>query len=140
MSPRAAASEVLVIRSYSNPRVNAVIFEGGTLEDFTEQDWLDLAVAALDQAGLSARDQRAITKVAVEAFEYSGHTRTANAPGIEKCAGCDEQNACSSYDVTFTSGSRETVRYCDDCAALARINWNGETATIKAVESPQGAS
>lgn len=130
-----------MIRSYSNPRVNAVIFEGGTLEDFTEQDWLDLAVASLDQAGLSARDQRAITKVAVEAFEYSGHTRAAaKSPGIEKCNGCDEQHACSSYDVTFVSGKRETVRYCDDCAALARINWNGETAAIKTVESPQGAS
>lgn len=67
-----------MIRSYSNPRVNAVIFEGGTFEDFTEQDWLDFAVAALDQAGLSARDQRAITKLATEAFEYSGHARAAS--------------------------------------------------------------
>lgn len=65
-------------RGYDNPRVNDAIYKGATFDDFTEADWLELALAALDQAGLSARDQHAIEKTAREAFEYSGHARAAS--------------------------------------------------------------
>lgn len=70
-----ARSSSTSTRGYANPRVHAAVYQGATFEDFTEQDWLDLAIAALDQAGLSARDQRGIEKTAREAFEYSGHAR-----------------------------------------------------------------
>lgn len=62
------------------------------------------------------------------------------AAAIVKCAGCDESVPVRPYDVTFTSGSIERVNYCDDCADLARMNWNGETAAIKGAAVGQSAS
>lgn len=50
------------------------------------------------------------------------------------CNGCDEPRPTRSYDVTFTDGHAERCDYCDDCAALARMNWNGETAGIRPSE------
>ena len=34
------------------------------------------------------------------------------------------------YVVTYHDGTTEIVSYCDDCADLARLDWNGETASI----------
>jgi len=41
---------------YPNKLVNDVVY-GPETRDFTEQDWFDLAMAALDQAGLSLAQQ-----------------------------------------------------------------------------------
>lgn len=35
------------------------------------------------------------------------------------------------YVVTGHNGNRTICSYCDDCANLARIDWNGETAKIE---------
>lgn len=48
----------------------------------------------------------------------------------EACNGCDQSRETTRYNVTYHSGTSETVRYCDDCAALARMDWNGETRSI----------
>jgi hypothetical protein len=47
------------------------------------------------------------------------------------CVGCDSDGDVAQYDVTFTDGTTERCAYCSDCASLARMNWNGETAAIK---------
>jgi hypothetical protein len=44
---------------YSNARMNAAIYHQ-TTDGFTKQDWLDLAMAALDQAGCSVSLQARI--------------------------------------------------------------------------------
>lgn len=41
----------------------------------------------------------------------------------------------AAYRVTDHDGSVETCHYCADCAQLAAIDWNGETAAIEAVPS-----
>lgn len=38
------------------------------------------------------------------------------------------------YRVTGFDGSAIICSYCADCAALARINWNGETSAIVDIE------
>ncbi len=48
--------------TYTNPKVNLVVYSGPT-DAFTEQDWIDLALAALDQACLSLQAQRAVREV-----------------------------------------------------------------------------
>ena len=35
------------------------------------------------------------------------------------------------YIVTGHDGVDVVCRYCDDCAYLARVDWNGETAAIR---------
>jgi hypothetical protein len=59
---------------------------------------------------------------------------------IDRCQGCDEdQPDVTPYAITYNehagplAGHSEVVRYCDDCAALARVNWNGTTAAIAPV-------
>lgn len=47
-----------------------------------------------------------------------------------KCQGCDQCTPTRRYLVTFHNGTSEHVRYCDDCASLARMDCNGETASI----------
>ncbi len=37
------------------------------------------------------------------------------------------------YVVTDHDGHRSVCDYCDDCAALARMDWVGETSAIEAV-------
>ncbi len=39
----------------------------------------------------------------------------------------------SGYRVTHHDGTVAICHYCADCAALAEIDWNGETAKIEAV-------
>ena len=44
------------------------------------------------------------------------------------CVGCDQQrNDVALYDVTNHDDRTCIVAYCDDCAALAKVDWNGET-------------
>lgn len=52
------------------------------------------------------------------------------------CDGCDDTRATSRYVVTHHEGNTSHVSYCDDCAALARADWNGETASIKLETTP----
>jgi len=48
------------------------------------------------------------------------------------CEGCDQVVPVNPYRLTYTDGTIEPrVYYCDDCADLARMNWNGETAAIE---------
>lgn len=48
------------------------------------------------------------------------------------CVGCDDVHILRSYVVTHHGATEpEIVRYCDDCADLAAIDWNGETAEIR---------
>jgi hypothetical protein len=54
----------------------------------------------------------------------------AQAP-TEHCDGCDEDRTdVSPYLVTHHDGTTSDAAYCHDCAALARCDWNGETAAI----------
>ena len=49
---------------------------------------------------------------------------------IHACDGCeiwDDTTDVRAYRARFAGGDWEEVWYCDECAALARINWNGET-------------
>lgn len=39
----------------------------------------------------------------------------------------------SDYRVTDHDGHTVTVRYCEGCVELARIDWTGETAAIEAL-------
>ena len=47
------------MNEYPNKLVNDVVY-GAETEGFTEKDWLELAMAALDQAGLSLAEQNRI--------------------------------------------------------------------------------
>jgi hypothetical protein len=44
-------------------------------------------------------------------------------------SGCDE-STIKRYAVTDHEGRVTLVDYCDDCAELGRMDWNGETAAI----------
>jgi hypothetical protein len=52
---------------YANPKVDAVIYgdatRGGVPRTFTSQDYNDLALAALDQAGYSAAVQDRVERI-----------------------------------------------------------------------------
>lgn len=63
---------------------------------------------------------------------------TINCPGCpecdgpEHCHGCDEpREDLAAFRVTFHNGIVETCVYCPECAGLASIDWNGETAAIE---------
>lgn len=45
---------------YANERVQDVVYGCDYTLDFDRQDWLDLAMAALDQAGITADEQARI--------------------------------------------------------------------------------
>ncbi len=49
-----------------------------------------------------------------------------------RCDGCDNPRRVRVYRVRY-HGERfwDTVRYCPDCADLARIGWSGEIAEIR---------
>lgn len=49
---RQRADAKMMNGGYSNESVNAVVYGSKATEDFSQQDWLDLALAALDQAGV----------------------------------------------------------------------------------------
>ncbi len=52
----------------------------------------------------------------------------------EHCQGCDSpRQGVEPYLTTFHGGDREIVRYCPECADLARVDWTGE---VLAVEGP----
>ena len=52
-------------------------------------------------------------------------------PACEGCEGPrDEPPDLGLYLVRFRDGHSARVWYCDECADLARIDWNGETAGI----------
>lgn len=53
--------------SYENKLVNGVVFETPVTAHFTRRDWLALAMAALDQAGLTKREQDRIEALLPEA-------------------------------------------------------------------------
>ena len=52
-----------------------------------------------------------------------------------ECMGCSdgyEHDGVSLYTVMHHDGTVDKgVRYCTDCADLARMDWNGETAGIE---------
>lgn len=50
------------------------------------------------------------------------------------CQGCDAEHPTKPYRITFHNGNRERVDYCAECAELARVDWNGETARIDPIE------
>lgn len=53
----------------------------------------------------------------------------------DHCDGCDQDAETRTYDVTHHDGTTSPrTRYCADCADLARMDWNGETAAIVACQ------
>ena len=50
------------------------------------------------------------------------------------CLGCDDCLPCARYEVTYHGGGKEIVWYCEDCASLAEIDWNGETEEIRLLD------
>jgi len=45
------------IKGYTNERVSDIVYGSPVTAEFTPIDWLDLAMASLDQAGMSQQDQ-----------------------------------------------------------------------------------
>ncbi len=48
------------------------------------------------------------------------------------CDGCETVTVLKRYLVTHHDDTTSECLYCDDCAALARCDWNGETKSIRA--------
>ena len=66
------------------------------------------------------------------ACEHCG-SLTASAYGDPngRCEGCDEMRHTDPYTVTGHDGTVDRgVMYCEECANLARADWNGNVATI----------
>ena len=48
------------------------------------------------------------------------------------CIGCDQKKTgVRAYRVTNHEGQTERIEYCEDCADLGAMDWNGETAKIE---------
>lgn len=62
-----------ISHGYDNPKVNRVIY-GDTTADFDIQDWLDLALAALDQGSVTRAKYEQIRKLlpVVETLDDEG--------------------------------------------------------------------
>lgn len=59
-------------------------------------------------------------------------------PVRTRCDGCGKDDAPTQrYRVTRHDGSTSEASYCEDCAGLARIDWNGETKAIERAELVQ---
>lgn len=111
----------------------------------TEGGWLVMARALDDAAADVAYDPSPIAGPFSDTFrKLTDRADDCRARAVraarththrETCQGCDEPAVCSSYEVTHHSGAISIVRYCDDCEALARMDWNGETAAIAPVRS-----
>lgn len=53
-------STVATSNEYRNPKISDLVYRSPETAEFTSRDWLELALAALDQAGSSAHDQDAL--------------------------------------------------------------------------------
>lgn len=54
---------------------------------------------------------------------------------VTECDGCDDTgHALKRYLVTHHDGGESDCYYCDDCADLARMDYNGETKSIARLE------
>lgn len=52
-------------------------------------------------------------------------------PPVAQCEGCDSPQKCRYYLARFSGKPLpQIVRYCGECAMLARANWNGETVSL----------
>jgi hypothetical protein len=49
---------------------------------------------------------------------------------LEPCEGCDQQRDTNAFRVRNHSGVVTVAWYCTDCADLAAMDWNAETAAI----------
>ncbi len=71
--------------------------------------------------------------------EWAAWQCTAVAPTAvaAHCDGCDQDDAPTQrYQITLHDGGMSAAAYCDDCAALARCDWNGETKSIEPYLAP----
>jgi hypothetical protein len=65
-----------------------------------------------------------------------GDTKTET---VTQCDGCNEDgHDLAEYLVEFHDGGSEHCAYCDDCRDLAKMDWNGETKSICALEVCHG--
>lgn len=56
---------------------------------------------------------------------------------VTECDGCGETHPLKRYVVEYhDGGSDDEVYYCDDCADLAKMDWNGETKSIELKVTP----
>lgn len=54
--------------------------------------------------------------------------------GLQHCDGCDADHPdVKPFAVTHHDGTTSNAAYCGDCAALARVDWNGETQRIQEI-------
>lgn len=58
--------------TYPNSRAHRLVYESDGTGDFTEADWLDCALACLDQAGLTVEQQRWHETMLRASFERRG--------------------------------------------------------------------
>lgn len=96
--------------SYPNAKVAALIDGHISISNFTERDYLDLAMAALDQGGMSAADQARVVAM-LPAPECCLH------PDCEEDAGhkgrhtfhCDDGSCCEprELDAEYVAELRE---------------------------------
>lgn len=72
------------IDGYANDKVNGVIYGANNPSNFTPRDWLDLALAALDQASLRSatynRAYAAVEAVIAEETPEEAHESAADRP------------------------------------------------------------
>lgn len=99
----------------------------------TEEEFRKLE--RIDYAGIGADGQARKLALCPE----TGATESVPVTIVSHCEGCDEnQENVREYLVQFDTSLRpepELVRYCPDCAALAQLNWNGETVWCTPAES-----
>lgn len=88
-----------------------------------------IPAAAILAGGVSRHGASCSCRICVELRSEQRRART-------ECEGCDgavDGGAIAKYRVQHHDGSTSDVHYCDDCAELARMDWNGETAAIEAL-------
>lgn len=98
----------MTIQLQYHPKINQLIF-GDDCQDFTPQDFLKLAVAALDQWDNGSEEARELV-VALEAF-------------VEECPNCNGTGRISLTDKDHHNGRTRYEEIEDDCPACNGGIW-----------------
>lgn len=107
---------------YSNTKVSDLIYRSPATAGFTRQDWLDLAMAALDQGGVQRREYAAIEAMLPEVdAEEAGLGLSAEDVTLPFCAcgrvvsRCDGSRvACNSKRLTILRASEDAGDKADN--------------------------
>jgi len=65
---------------------------------------------------------------------YHRHEQPKHGDHYGHCEGCDQDEKVAPYECRFDGiDDPQEVVYCRECADLARMNWNGETISIRPI-------